>query len=258
MRLKITTAILAALLLAAGCRRAGSSYPPERPVNTRPTAAFSTIPTRREETEPAAAPRRVLQVPYVSQEGYPTGCESAVALMLLRAAGVEMGMDEFIDRHLTCGEFRWEAGGFTAPHPADKFVGDPRSDAAYGCYAPVILRALEDCRIPGFVPAEETGAPLSELCRRYIDAGRPVAVWATVDMQPVRQGTVWRVENTGESFTWPAGEHCLLLVGYDEGEDLYFFLDPWQGNGLVSWPRAVTEERYRELGRQAVGLTPLA
>ena len=34
-------------------------------------------------------------------------------------------------------------------------------------------------------------------------------------MEPSRDGTSWMLEETGEPFTWTAGEHCLVLTGYD-------------------------------------------
>lgn len=245
---RIWAAVALAGVLLAGCRALAGHPVGETPKTGTTTAA--TVPGV--ETLPEGPV--LLEVPYVSQEGYPTGCESATAVMLLQAQGAQMDMDTFIDEYLDCGEFRWESDGWTAPHPAEQFVGDPRSRAAYGCFAPVILRALERCCPEGLEPVDETGSSLPGLCRRYLDRGQPVAVWATIHMKPVCDGTTWRVETTGESFTWPAGEHCLLLVGYNEQLQMYYFQDPYEGRGLVSWPYAIAEARFEELGRQAVAL----
>lgn len=193
-----------------------------------------------------------LSVEYVSQIGFPTGCESASATMLLRFWGVDMDLATFVDSYLDRGAIRYTSGGTVAPHPNDAFVGDPRSTAAYGCYAPVIVRAIEKCLPDELQVVNATGSTLPELCKQYIDNGVPVMVWATIGMAPSRKGGSWTVETTGERYTWTAGEHCLLLVGYNQSN--YYLLDPYQGRGLVSYPHATVEARYAELGYQAVGI----
>lgn len=205
---------------------------------------------RTTEASPRAKEAVRLQVPYLSQEGYPTGCESAAAVMLLRFYGVAMDMDTFIDRYLDCGEITWTDAGLTAPHPAERFVGDPRSSAAYGCYAPVIVRALQSALPSGRQAVDVSGQSLPELCRRYIAAGRPVLVWATMGMKPMYAGDSWTVASNGKKFTWPAREHCLVLTGYDA--DNYYFNDPDGGVGPVAYARDVCEARFYELGRQAI------
>ncbi len=193
-----------------------------------------------------------IRVPYLSQEGYPTGCESAAAVMLLRFYGVPIDMDTFIDRHLDCGTITWTSAGLTAPHPAEQFVGDPRSSAAYGCYAPVIVRALQSALPSGRRAVDVSGQTLPELCSRYIDRGHPVLVWATMGMKSMYAGDSWTVASTGKKFTWPAREHCLVLTGYDK--DNYYFNDPDGAMGEVAYARAVCESRYYELGRQAIAV----
>ena len=63
---------------------------------------------------------------------WPTGCESVSAVMAMKAAGLDITVDEFIDNYLNC-----------TPRPFDpekSFGGDPRSKSGKGCYAPVIKR----------------------------------------------------------------------------------------------------------------------
>ncbi len=196
-----------------------------------------------------------MTVEYVDQTGFPTGCESACATMLLRFWGVDMTLPTFVDNYLEKGAINYETDGTYAPHPTEKFVGDPRSQYAYGCYAPVIVRAIDRCLPSTLRVIDESGSTLPQLCRKYLDVGTPVMVWATINMSPVQTGGSWTVESTGETFRWPAGEHCLLLVGYDNSR--YYFLDPYQNKGLVSFPRATVEARYAALGCQAVGIEPI-
>ena len=69
--------------------------------------------------------------------------------------------------------------------------------------------------------------------------------------------TTWRVNYTDENakyklgsyYTWTAGEHCLLLTGYDK--DYYYFNDPWT-NARTRYSKSLVNTRYNELGKQAV------
>ena len=52
-------------------------------------------------------------------------------------------------------------------------------------------------------------------------------------MLPYIHGTAWIVPETGEKFQWRGNEHCLLLVGYDDEKDGYYFNDPWNNHGTI-------------------------
>ncbi len=238
---------------------AGSSTQTEPSATTTPRRTTTT--TKARTTAPSAKPSYVtapsgngvkVSAEYVSQSGFPTGCESASATMLLRFWGVDMTLPKFVDNYLDTGAINYTSSGTYAPHPAEKFVGNPRSQYAYGCYAPVIVRAITKCLPTHLRVINETGKTLSALCKEYLDAGMPVMVWATINMVPIEKGGSWKVQTTGETFQWPAGEHCLLLVGYDSSK--YYLLDPYKSKGLVAYPRATVEARYAELGHQAVGI----
>ena len=221
-----------------------TASPSHTATTARPTTTFTTTTT---------AARHVVQAPYISQEGFPTGCESASAVMLLRFWGINVRMDTFVDNYLDKQSMRWENGRAIGPHPADAFVGNPRSEEAYGCFAPVIVRALERCVPAGKQVVNETGASLPELCSRYIDHDMPVMIWASIAMIPTYESDRWTTPS-GETFAWPANEHCLLLVGYDNNN--YYLNDPYKGRGRVTYARARVEQRYRELGCQAIGILP--
>lgn len=61
------------------------------------------------------------------------------------------------------------------------------------------------------------------------------------------EGGVWQTPDG--PFEWVANEHCLVLVGTDSNH--YFFNDPSTGR-RVKWEKDLVEERYAELGMQAV------
>ena len=213
----------------------------------------------------------IIRAPYIDQSGrYPTGCESVSAVMLLQYLGIGITADEFIGTYLKQRSFEERDGVLYGPDPRKYFCGSPYDEDAFGCYAPVIVSALEkvfwDVRaesdgtgseeIPQYRAVDETGTTLEELLTKYIDRGMPVICWACIDMREPVIGPQWRLleENRDpeEVFTWISNEHCMLLVGYDE--ENYYFNDPHNGNGLTGYPRELTEKRHRAQYMQAVGV----
>lgn len=192
----------------------------------------------------------LLDTPYISQIGYPTGCESASTVMLLRDAGYDTSIDTFIDKALDIGYLYSSGGKLYGPHPDEAFIGDPRSSSGFGCYAPVITKALNKLLTNGDTAVNLTGTPLSQLLTDYIDKGQPVAIWATINMVESTPGRQWYITSTGKLFTWKRSEHCLVLVGYDD--DYYYINDPYKGNGLKAYARSTVEDRYAYMESQAV------
>ena len=92
----------------------------------------------------AVSSRQVLDAPYLSQEDYPTGCESVAAVMALQYWGVDLTVEEFIDGYLPLGDAPHtdSAGHFVGCDPRKAFPGDPREETGWGCYSPVIEKAL--------------------------------------------------------------------------------------------------------------------
>ena len=85
----------------------------------------------------------LIDAPYIDQSGaYPTGCESVSAVMLLRFLGVEITVDEFIENYLDKQGFEQRDGELYGPDPRKYFCGSPYDEDSFGCYAPVIAKAL--------------------------------------------------------------------------------------------------------------------
>ena len=196
----------------------------------------------------------LLDVPYISQLGqYPTGCESVSTVMALQYLGIEITVDEFIDNYLDLGTEPWTAenGEMYGGDPWETFLGDPREASGWGCYAPVIKKAIDRAvDSESYQVSSLFGIPLETLCETYVDQNIPVILWASMEMKGVHPGKQWVIRETGETFTWKAGEHCLLLVGYD---DLYYYFnDPRKNSGTVRYPKELVETCYGEMGKQAV------
>lgn len=205
-------------------------------------------------TEEDTQEKRIVSVPYISQEHLlPTGCEIISAVMLLRFYGYTTSVDDFVDHYLVKQDLKLHADGqLYGAHPASAFIGDPYRGDGLGCYAPVIRNSLSLIVSEEDTAVDLTGTPMDTLAARYIKNGTPVLVWASVNMQPLKPGGQWIVEETGEMFTWLSGEHCLVLVGYDR--DNFYFNDPYRSQGLIGYDKGTVRERYRELGNQSVAI----
>lgn len=203
--------------------------------------------------------KTVLQVLYLSQKGIlPNGCEAVSATMLLHHVGINVAPIDFVDRYLDC-EPTWTEGKTRyGPDPSKAYAGNPRKiQGGFGCFSPVIERALIQA-VEAFAPGQYEvlnlgGISLKEL-ETYIDKGIPAAIWATIGMQEVPFYYEWVSPDDGLTYRYPAREHCLVLVGYDDQR--YYFNDPYNSNGLVSYSKATVEKRYETLGRQAVVIQP--
>lgn len=202
--------------------------------------------------------RRILEVPYIDQsEKYPTGCESVSTVMLLQYLGYSLTVDDFIRDYLEKREFEVRQDRLYGSDPNQYFCGSPYDPDAFGCYAPVILRALDrifaqDPKIR-YRAVDETGTPIAQLIQTYIDEKQmPVIFWACINMREPVIGPSWQLLESGRLFTWISNEHCMLLVGYDE--ERYYFNDPYDNHGLVGYPRELVEERHRAQYAMAVGV----
>lgn len=194
-----------------------------------------------------------LDVPYIDQSvKYPTGCESVSTVMLLQYLGYSLTVDEFIEKYLEKREFEERDGQLYGPSPNEYFCGSPYDENSFGCYAPVICKALEKAAGDKYRIADETGTPVEALLREYIDRGMPVIFWACINMREPITGPEWKLLETGETFTWISNEHCMLLVGYDE--EGYYFNDPYENNGVIRYDKRLVEERHRAQHSMAVGM----
>lgn len=194
-----------------------------------------------------------IEVPYINQsEKYPTGCESVSAVMLLQYLGVQISVDEFIDTYLEMEGFEERDSSLYGPNPYECFCGSPYDEESFGCYAPVICKALKKALGEGYEVADETGSDIPALLERYIDKDMPVIFWACINLREPIEGPTWKLHGCETEFTWISNEHCMLLVGYDE--ECYYFNDPYENNGVVAYEKQIVADRHRAQHMQAVGV----
>lgn len=182
----------------------------------------------------------------------PSGCESAAAVMLLKAYGFEVDKEEFANALPWCALEESE-GRVYACHPQDAFVGSPYS-SGYGVFSNIVADTIQKFidRAGGKFWAEDISGSAKQRILNYLESGIPVCVWVTMDLREVQYKTGWYIKRgdnyTDEYFEWPAGEHCMLLVGY-EGEKVIVH-DPLQGK--MEYDLDTFFQRYRDMGCQAI------
>ena len=175
-------------------------------------------------------------------------------LMCLHYHNISISVNDFIDYYLDKGEMYYKGNKLFAPHPNDKFVGSPYDDNSYGCYEPVIEKALNKViskkNLNDFEVKNLTDVPMEDIITDYIDNDLPVIFWATINFLPYRDGGKWFITETGKEFRWRANEHCLLLVGYNQTH--YIFNDPWDNHGVIGYEKELVEQRHKEQYSMAV------
>lgn len=181
----------------------------------------------------------ILQMPEL-----PTGCEITSLTMVLNYLGINADKCDMADNWLM-------KGTVGKVHPNDYFLGNPRDNNSYGCYAPVIINCantyLEAIGRTDLTVRNLTGSQFEDLLKE-IDKGNPVIIWATVDMKEPYYTRTWNLN--GKDFTWKSGEHCLVLTGYDIGGNKVYVADPLKGN--VSYSLDIFKDRYEKMYSQAV------
>lgn len=226
-------------------------FNPKEPIYTFDLTSMLTTPAESVTQEIVQEDADVLiSVPYISQEGaYPTGCESVSAVMLLSYFGYNISVDDFIDQYLPRADINYDAGIGISKNPNEAFIGDPRADG-YGCYAPVIVEAMNNIVGDQKIAIDTTGTSIEYLVKEYINNDTPVLLWTSVNLKPTYEGDSWLIEDTGELFTWIGNEHCMVMVGADD--DYYYFNDPYESNGVVKYDKQLVTQRWQELGQQSV------
>ena len=197
--------------------------------------------------------KKIIQVPYIDQsEKYPTGCESVSTVMLLQHLGYDISVDKFIADYLEMKDFEEREGQLYGADPNLYFCGSPYDKDSFGCYAPVICKALTKVIGNEYEIVNETDTSIEDLIKKYIDKDMPVIFWACINMREPIVGPQWKLLDSGETFTWISNEHCMLLVGYDE--EGYYFNDPHENRGLIRYEKELVENRHKAQYSMAVGV----
>ena len=203
----------------------------------------------------------MMKVPYQNQmPGYPTGCEAAASVMILKAYGYSITMDEMV-KIIPRENLKIVNGKWYGPDIHEKFVGDPRggyrsSTRGYGAFAPVVTKSLQkaiDQRGGGCTATNITGCTFDTLLKT-VSEGHPAVVWATYNMQNPTDVNAWYIKkgDKEEYFSYPKGTHVMVLCGYDK--NYVYVMDPYECSTPKTFSRSTFESRWNLLGKQAIVL----
>lgn len=174
----------------------------------------------------------IKNVPYLNQFslGYPTGCEAVSATMLLKFAGYNVSASQIVNATPTDTKGKYydnSTNSYYGGNPFKVFVGHPsigKSKGSYGCFAEPIVIAMK--KIAGDKVKNISGCSENTLFE-YINKGKPVVVWGIKNAGNPEKGVTWKYPDGSGSFEEIVGEHCFVLMGYDNN---YVYLnDPSAG-----------------------------
>ncbi len=220
------------------------------------TGIYTTVPV----VVKAPKSHKIEDVPMLTQGSrYPTGCESVSATMLLNYYGFKIDTDKFIDDYLPKADLTYnKKGKLTAPDTHSAFIGSPYSEAALGCFPPVIKNAMNKYfSYSDYKAVDITGLSMKSIINDYIANNQPVLIWATMWMQQPFVTYEWEVKDAkpdspykdGDTCKWLANEHCMVLVGYDEN---YYYLNDPLNSYTTSYSRSTFDTRYEQMGKCAL------
>lgn len=216
-------------------------------------------------------------VPFLNQMtlGYPMGCEAVSATMAARYEGYNVSVETIIENTPTdelgkrqetitkevvnkvlneeTGEIEniittEEETVWVAENPFKYFVGHPaktKYQGSYGCYSEPIITALQ---ASGISCTNISGGSV-DILYDHIRIGKPVVVWCRVNVQDLTEGVTWQYPDGSGEYVELVGEHCAVLIGYDEN---YVYLnDPAVGKG-VKQDKEKFESNWYKLHSQAL------
>jgi len=186
-----------------------------------------------EEEETIKAENHIDNVPYLNQKklGYPTGCEAVSATMVLKYKGYDVSVEDIVENTANGSKkYQEDDGTWYGADPFKEFVGHPSlglSKGSYGVFAEPIAKAMSqyaENKVKNI-----SGCTVKQLFS-YVSNGEPVVVWCVKNAGDLKQGVRWKYEDGSGSFEELIGEHCAVLIGYDEK---YVYLnDPSAGENV--------------------------
>lgn len=195
----------------------------------------------------------------IVQDELKAGCETYACTMLMHILGFDLDEYDFANNYLDIHYvIEDDDGNKSGPDMYSAFAGS--AYAGWGVYAPSMAKSMNQYlkdQKSELKAYNYENIDIDTLCEEYIDQDIPVMIWATTDMQEPYVFDTWTVnyvdENAktkiGDTFSWYAHEHCLVLIGYDENE--YYFDDSAAGT-VSHFKKDLVKQRYEQLGSQCI------
>lgn len=200
----------------------------------------------------------IINVPMVNQfPELPVGCEIASEAAVLQFLGFDADKITLAEDYIPKNDDIYDDihHFLYGPDPAEYFVGDPFT-WGYGCYSPVIADSMN--RYFLMHGSGNKAVDMKDLTGNELDmlleAGVPVIVWASQDMEPFvyKDSSCWTVKKNGKNIRWLGNSHTLVLVGYDR--EMYYFMDCGGKTDITPYKRELFISRWEENGSQAVAV----
>lgn len=176
---------------------------------------------------------------------YPNGCESVALHLLLKYNGVDVSVEDIVEK-LKKGDKPYRKNGkLYGGDPEVEFVGDPRSTSGYGVYELPIIDVAEYYK-NGI--KNITGSDLEDVLK-IVRNGKPVQVWVSINLRDTYVCSTWTSTSTGKTINWLCGLHSLIIMGYTYDEIITS--DPYTGK-IESYDRIQFEKIYNTYGKRAL------
>lgn len=78
---------------------------------------------------------------------------------------------------------------------------------------------------------------------------RPVLVWTSTNLSKPYISKSWTYKDTGETIKWIAGEHAVVVIGYNDSQIIVS--DPYTGT-IRYFDKELFKSRYNYLGKRAL------
>lgn len=174
----------------------------------------------------------------------PTGCEVTALAEVLNYLGFDIDKVELCDNFMPV-DYEGAVNMYYA------YIGDPKSNNGFGCYAPVIVKTayeyFESVDSPCYA-VDITGTDFKGLLFQ-ITQDRPVIVWTTMGQRETYPNYKWTAGN-GEDMVFNDYQHCVAIYGYDLNAGVVYTADPLVGNTTYEMSRF--ETIYDIMYKQAV------
>lgn len=176
---------------------------------------------------------------------YPTGCESVALYILLNYYNIDVTVDEIISM-LPKGDIPYYKDNVLyGGNPYIEFVGSPYSSNSFGVFdVPIYNVALQYKK--GLINGQ--GKNLDSLLD-IVSQGRPVMVWTSMNLSLPYISMSWIYPKTNEIINWPANEHVVVIVGYNDNDVI--ISDPIDGK-IKYQDRDLFENRYNYFGKRSL------
>ena len=176
---------------------------------------------------------------------YPNGCESVALHLLLKYNGVDVNVEEIVEK-LKKGDKPYKKNGkLYGGDPEIEFVGDPRSKSGYGVYEKPIIDVAEYYK-NGI--KNITGSDLSDVLD-IVALGKPVQVWVSINLKDTYVCTKWTATSTGRGVRWLCGLHSLVIIGFND--EKVITSDPYTGK-IEYYEKEQFEKIYNTYGKRAI------